>query len=57
MIHETYLQEIKNRIDYFFLKTDGTHKYPTPQVAQICQMIIELNNSQKHIKKSEESNA
>ena len=40
-----YLQEIVNRIDYFFKQIDGTHKYPNGQTAQICMMIKEYKLS------------
>ena len=46
MKHKKYLQEIVNRIDYFYRQTDGSLKYPDGQIAQLCGMIIELNNAQ-----------
>ena len=47
MKHKKYLQEIVNRIDYFYRQTDGSLKYPDGQIAQLCGMIIELNSSLK----------
>jgi len=45
--HKKYLQEIVNRIDYFYKQLDGTNKYPGGQVTQICKMIKELNDAQQ----------
>ena len=45
MKHKEYLKGINDRIIYFHRQIDGTMKYPNGQVAQICQMVMKLNDA------------